>query len=443
VLGSAFYLGISLVCTNGTPVADMLAHSPPLPLVIDYFNDITVEDEEGAILSLKQYDRVRHVRFKMPPTRLQKLIVAMDDEYPILEYLIIAHPVDDKTTILMFPETLQAPHLRHLLLVGFALPIGSRLLTTAVGLVTLCLGMVHLSTYFHPDTLLQWLSFMPQLETLLIDFEDPVPDRDAERQLTHTPNTIPAALAALPNLHVFRFSGVTPFLEALVRRIAAPHLEKLELEFFNQLTYSVPRLLHFVNTTQNLRFQSAKFEFSDEHVNVEVYPHEEAEMYALSITVDCWHLERQVSSAAQIFYSLSSVFSAVEHLFLKHEVHSRSTEEHKAEPIKWRKLLNSFRNVKTLRVAEGLVEEISRCLQLDDGELPFELLPELQELAYSGSGDIGDAFTSFVEARQVLVGRTITLLRRSPSPDPSFRAPSLEPFSIIPASGEAGSDFDT
>ncbi|KAF8462871.1 hypothetical protein DFH94DRAFT_699704 [Russula ochroleuca] len=60
ILGSATYLGVSLVCTYGTPVADMLAHSPPLPLVIDYFNgdcDMT-EDEEGAILALKQRDRV-------------------------------------------------------------------------------------------------------------------------------------------------------------------------------------------------------------------------------------------------------------------------------------------------------------------------------------------------------------------------------------------------
>ncbi len=36
ILGSASHLGLCLVCAYGTPVADMLAHSPPLPLVIDY-----------------------------------------------------------------------------------------------------------------------------------------------------------------------------------------------------------------------------------------------------------------------------------------------------------------------------------------------------------------------------------------------------------------------
>jgi hypothetical protein len=56
VLRSVSYLGLCLVCTSGTPVADMLDHSPPLPLIIDYDeeedDDITAEDEEGIILSL-------------------------------------------------------------------------------------------------------------------------------------------------------------------------------------------------------------------------------------------------------------------------------------------------------------------------------------------------------------------------------------------------------
>jgi hypothetical protein len=102
VLGSASYLGVSLVCTFGTPVVDMLAHSPPLPLVLDYleeYGDITAEDEKGAILALKQYDRVHRVRLQIPITSLRNLIVAMDDEYPILEYLIIGHPTEDKSSI--------------------------------------------------------------------------------------------------------------------------------------------------------------------------------------------------------------------------------------------------------------------------------------------------------------------------------------------------------
>jgi hypothetical protein len=293
----------------------MLAHSPPLPLVIDYpdeYRDIAAKDEEGAILALKQRDRVRRVRLRMPIPNLQKLVAAIDEEYPILEYLVIIPSLENSNPIVKFPETLRAPHLRHLLLLAFALPVGSRLLTTAVSLVTLSIFMAHPSTYFHPNTLLQWFSLMPQLETLMIAFLLPVPSRVVERQLTHTPITAPITL---PNLRLFRFRGVSAYLEALVHRITTPRRETLDIGFFNQLTFSAPRLLQSMSIAENnLRFESAKFEFSDDRLDVEFYPRVEAETYALSITVDCRDLDWQVSSAAQISNSLSQLFSAVERL---------------------------------------------------------------------------------------------------------------------------------
>jgi len=89
-------------------------------------------------------------------------------------------------------------------------------------------------------------------------------------------------------------------------------------------------------------------------------------------------------------------------------------------------------------VEDGLVEELSRCLRLEDGELPLELLPELQELTYFGSGDTGDAFTSFIDARQN-AGRPVTLVRHSPSPS----LLSFEPPAIMSPSDEAGNDIET
>ena len=411
LLVSASYLGLSLVCTHGTPVADMLAHSLPLPLVVDYSEEgrnITAEDEEGIILALNQRDRLRRVRFHLPATSLQKFTAAIEEEYPILEYLIISFPTEDKSTILIFSEAFQAPLLRHLTLGGFALPIGSRILTTAVGLVTLSLAMVHPSTYFHPNTLLQWISLMPQLETLAIYFEFPIPNRDVERQLTHMPIIAPVTL---PNLHYFSFHGVSTYLEALVRRVTAPRLEKIDIDFFNRLMFFVPHLQQLTNTAENLRFDSARFRFSDKKVYVTIYPNEEFELYPLSIIVLCWHLDWQVSSVTQISNSLSQILSAVERLTLEHEEHSQSSEEHnQVDRTNWRQLLKPFSNVKTLLIESGLVEELSRCLQSEDGEPPLELLPELQELTYVGSGDTGGGFTSFINARQN-AGRPVTLVR--------------------------------
>jgi hypothetical protein len=130
----------------------------------------------------------------------------------------------------------------------------------------------------------------------------------------------------------------------------------------------------------------------------------------------------------------------VEHLTLEHEEHGRSSEEHnEVDRTEWRKLLMSFSNVKTLRIAKGLVGELSRCLKLEGGELPYGLLPELQELTYTGSGDTGDAFASFTDARQN-AGCFVILDRLSPSPS----APPVETSSSSPAgSGEVGNDIDT
>ena len=187
--------------------------------------------------------------------------------------------------------------------------------------------------------------------------------------------------------------------------------------------------------TQNLRFNRAEMVFKDEGINVMYF--RETNMYAFGIKVTSRHLDQQVSSMAQISNALNPVLSAVEHLTLRH---NRSSEEHNdVDRIEWRNLLRPFSNVKTLRVKDGLVEELSRCLRLEDGELILELFPELQKLTYSESRGTGDAFTSFIDARQN-AGRPVTLVRRSPRRRHS--KPSSGDPAITSASGEAGNDID-
>jgi hypothetical protein len=387
----------------------MLAHSPPLPLVIDYYEgtDITAEDEEAIILALEQRDRVRRIRLRLPVLKLQKLIMAIDEEYPILEYLILAVPPEERSTVLNLPETLEIPHLRHLS-VYCSIPIRSTLPVTAAGLVSLTLALYHPSTYFQPTVLLQLLSSMPQLEILMVFFKFAVPNRDVERQLMRTPIM---THVTLPNLRSFAFHGVSAYSEAVLSGITASRLEGFQIGYPKQLTFSIPELLQFMGRTENLRFDRAQFDFLSERVYVGVNPPEaNIALAAFSINVDCCHLDWQVSSVAQIFNTLS-LLSAVEHLTLTYEVHDRSSEEpNEVDRTEWRKLLRSFTNVKSLQIDDGLVRELSRCLPSEDGEHPLELLPELQELMYSGSGNGDDAFTSFIDARRN-AGRPVTLIK--------------------------------
>ncbi len=440
ILGSASYLDLSLLCTNGTPVANMLTHSPSFPLTVQYVgsNGITAEDEEGMMLALQQRDRVRYLSLLLPFWDLRKLVMIIDDEFPILESLTL-QPWVMGNTALMLPETLQAPRLRHLVVKGFACPIRPRLHPTAVGLVALHLRIDHVSAYLEPSVLLQWISFMPQLEMLLVHISIPIQNRDVERAERQLMDTLVTTPITLPNLRLLHFDCVSDYLEAIVCRITTPRLEQLTIQFFNYFAFSVPRLVQFLKTTKSLKFDSVELEFSGRLVRVESYLRGSG-VSAIAIEVYCWPLDWRISSLAQFLNGLSQVLST-EHLTLQQDIHSRLSEEfNEFDRTGWRNLLRPFSNVKTLRVENGLGEEVSRCLRLEDGELPLELLPELQELTYYGSGSAGDGFTSFIDAREI-AGRPLTLVRRistSISSEVSFEAPA-----ITSASDEAAIDFDT
>lgn len=74
------------------------------------------------------------------------------------------------------------------------------------------------------------------------------------------------------------FRDISAYMGAVVCRITTPRFERLDIRFFKQLTVYLPRLLQFMDTTNNLRFSAAELKFSDENADVQ---------YALSIAVCC------------------------------------------------------------------------------------------------------------------------------------------------------------
>jgi len=423
ILGSTSHLGLCLVCTRGTPVVDMLAHSPPLPLIIDHDDknhDLTAEDEEGIMFAFRHRNRVRRIFLVMPAPCLQKLITAMGDQFPMLEDLHMETPPHHDARLAL-PSTFKAPQLRMLVLNHFVSPIGSPLLTTAVRIVSLSLRWVHPSTNLYPNHLFPALSCLPQLQNLEISFSSPVPNnREIERQLLGMP-IIPHI--ALPNLRFFHFVGVSAYLEALLSHMNAPLLKTLRVAFFNQLSFSVPHFCQFLTATENLR--SSRVDFLFYHKAVAVFLFVSAPSPTLHFRVGCDHLDWQVSSMAQIFSVLSPSSSAVVDLTLDYRSHTLSSEWHnQAHPTQWRQLLGSFRNVETLRVHGGLVGELSRCLALDHGEPPSEILPQLKTLVCPIGSRDAQTFARFLNDREV-AGLPIDLIE-----------------TVFPV-GEVGYEFDT
>ena len=127
----------------------------------------------------------------------------------------------------------------------------------------------------------------------------------------------------------------------------------------------------------------------------------------------CRHLDWQVSSAIQILTALHPVLSSVEQLTLSYVEHSQSIEWHNnIDRTQWRGVLRPFGNLKTLHIQNTLAGRLSRSLQIDDGESPVELLPNLTELGYYGD-DARDAFTPFIDGRQV-AGHPVNLTKVNP-----------------------------
>jgi hypothetical protein len=372
----------------------MLAHSPPLQLAIWYTNGnrkMTAKDEEGALLALSHRDRVHRIALWMPAPNLGKFIAAMDEEFPILERICIGSPPKGSAS-LVFPGTFQAPNLRHVWTTWR--PIRSPLVTTTVGLVNLELMDIPPSPWFPPSYILARILLMPQLATLRIHFHSPHPNRNVE-----TPST---THVTLPHLEVFSYRGVSAYLEGLAQ-IRAPILSILDVQFFNQLTFTVPRLLQLLQASASLRFGAVKITFNGDFFDLMAGPDRSWQQRPFHLQIMCKHIDWQVASAVQILGTLFPVLSGVEDLILSHVpvVHNRLSESHnEIDRTQWRKLLRPFSRVKLLCVPDSLSGELSHSLLSEDGETSLEFLPNLMVLQHFDGSGASDTFTSFINERQ-------------------------------------------
>jgi hypothetical protein len=405
ILASPSLLDLNLLCTYGVPVMEMLEHSPPLPLTIFYNNgdrEMTAEDEEGTLLALQQRDRVRRIALEMPTTKLKKFTLAMDEGFPVLESIYIRSQSEENTSLIL-PRTFQAPNLRHLLLWYAALPMQSPVLTPTAGLVFLWLGGIPQSAYSPPNDILRRLSLMPQLETLGIGFHTPL----SKRKVTSVNPTM--THVTLPHLRVFSFQGVSAYLEGLLSWIDAPSLRTLEILFSNQLIFDVPRLFHFMGTSENLTFNALELAFDMYFVDLKADPLWDGWRNPLRLRIMCRHLDWQVASVVQILDSFSPILSAVEKLTLSHVEHNRSSEWHNdVDRTQWHDLLKPFEGVKTLQVPKELVGGLAHSLRSENKESSPGLLPNLEVLRFFGGSRIGDAFVPFIDERKA-VGHTVHL----------------------------------
>jgi hypothetical protein len=145
--------------------------------------------------------------------------------------------------------------------------------------------------------------------------------------------------------------------------MATPLLQMLGVNFFNRLSFSVPRLLQFIITT-DLRFGGATLLFYHEGIFMildgPLAGSGPAGLTYFYTNIGCRHLDWQVSSITQILNDLRPILSSVGELILDYREHTLSSEIHnEVDPTLWCEFLGSFRNVEILRVHKGLVGDVT------------------------------------------------------------------------------------
>jgi hypothetical protein len=189
-----------------------------------------------------------------------------------------------------------------------------------------------------------------------------------------------------------------------------PALEKLQLLFVHEPSFSIPCLLDFMRTTETVRLTSVRVCFHLSGVSVWGYPHERVKTETFYLRVGCEDLYKQVASLVQIFNALRTVISVVDHLaleFLRYPI--SPTINNRADATEWRNLLRLFSNVKTLHIDDDFREQISGALVLDDGESPTDLFPKLKVLKCTIIRIPNYTFHAFIDARES-TGRPVTLV---------------------------------
>src|SRR5258707_459304 len=249
VFGSPLRLNLRLYCTEKTPVREMLAVWPPLPIVV-WRNSEGTGDIDNIMAALEHNDRVCEIHlFDVTRSHLKEVLAPMQKPYPVLTDLTIWRQWGDDGAAPIVPESFlggSAPPLRHLYLDGIPFPGLPKLLLSATHLVTLHLWNIPNSGYFTPKAIVTGLSTSTSLEVLRLDFESPLshPKRESRRPP-------PLTRSILPALTMFRFMGASEHLDDLVARIDTPLLDSLQIRFFHQLIFDTPQLVQFISRTSN------------------------------------------------------------------------------------------------------------------------------------------------------------------------------------------------
>ena len=372
---------------------------PPFPITITCLEDVwDSAGQDNIIAGLKHHhDRVAKIDFqRQTGSVLEKLVAVMQEPFPALTYLYLS---SHGSTSSILPEAFlggSAPCLRSFILDGIAFSGLPNLVLFASHVVDLRLTNIPIIGYISPEAMATCLVALPNLDDLDIGFQSP---RSRPDRMSPPPRT----RVVLPALTSFRFSGVCEYLEDLVARIDTPQLNRLEIKFFFDLFFRIPRLQNFIRHAQGLKpLNQAEVEFYAWAVRI-VLGSGLPSRRRLELQIRCKEPDWQASSMAQVCSQLLPFLSCAEQLHLHEYTSGQVRSGNGMDLSQWLELFHPFPGVQSLYVFNELRPLVAQALQDLTEERAAQVLPALCSLFFEGpspSRSIMEDMKAFVAARR-------------------------------------------
>jgi len=412
VFASPHRLDLRLVCTDRTPVREMLHIWPALPITVRISSYKEISDD--VVAALEHIDRVREIYVEgLYGDGFEKLatVPGMQDPFPALTHLHL----DAYGEAPIVPDSFlgSAPLLRSLYLKNFEYPALPKLLLSATGLVNLCLFD---RGYITPQMMVNCLASLTRLEKLEIGFRSHWHDyRDRRRRPSRhpPPPTRRTDLRPLPVLATLAFKGEIGFFDRLFTHIDAPRIEDIDIRFNRPPFFDFSRIFLFTDLKETFEAldQAHMVVTKDRFVNVTLSSRRGTTGgKVLRLLFKGWEVLGWIQDRGCRSLPANSERMDV------CNVHAMDRVENE----EWLELFHYFAAVGNLYLSEALAMCVAPALQeLVGNGVTTQVLPALENLfieKYQPSGPINEAIGGFVTARE-LSGHPVTVQSWAEEPE--------------------------
>jgi hypothetical protein len=389
VFGSPRRLHLRVLCTPTTPTRMLLDIWPPFPISIYGHRVVGEEGVENLTAGVERRDRTFEIYIDyISGPALERLIGAMHEPLPTLIHFDVRST--DKS-VPALPETflgMSAPHLQYFILWGIPFPTFPKFILSAAHMIYLDLFDIPHSGYIAPDTMAACLATLPSLKFLGLGFRSPL-SRPLHVGLP------PLTRAVLPTLATLIFKGASEYFEDFLARTHIPLLKSLDIQFFMDLIFDIPRIHRFIDRTEGFRpLGHAWVMFDLKTITIKLGLPTRIELAIL-----CEERDWQLSSLAHVCHQHLPL-SSVEQL----NICGLGNWKDDMDPSQWLDLFRPFVAIRNLYVAKQFVPFVTAALRELIGERTMEVLPALDNLFLEESGPRGpmqEAIKPFVSARQL------------------------------------------